>query len=98
MIESDLSKLDAMRQLVTQPIPSGIELADLADLADQLLSNRDALALNDDDWYDNLTQHIATLDSASTFKPSNEAERTQVKNAIKGAINEIQKLIDEKVI
>lgn len=95
MIESDLNKLEAMRQLATPPIPGGMPLADLAD---QLLKKRDALELNDNDWYDDLTQHIVTLDSASTFEPSNEVERLQVDTAVNAAINEIQRLIGEKLM
>lgn len=95
MDQNDSSKLVAMRQLASPPIQRGMSLADLAG---QLLEKRDALAFTDDDWYDSLTQHIVTLDSAATFEPTNEADRRQLESAINEAISEIQRLIGEKMM
>lgn len=95
MEQSDSSNLAAMRRMVSPPIPRGVPLVELVN---QLLKKRDALVLVDNDWYDALTQHIVTLDSAATFEPSNEVERIQLDNAINVAVEAIQSLIGEKLM
>lgn len=95
MDQSDSSNLLAMRQLASAPIPRGTPLVELVN---QLLKKRDSLALIDNDWYDALTEQIVTLDSAATFEPSNEAERTQLDDAINNAAEAIRSLIGEKLM
>jgi hypothetical protein len=55
------------------------------------------LSFNDADWYHQLTQHVATLDSASTFQPANDIEKAQVDSAIGVAVGEIRKLVQAKL-
>lgn len=95
MEQNDSINLIAMKDLANSLIPRGLLLAELAD---QLLKKRDALAFVDNDWYNCLTEHIVTLDSAATFEPSNGSEQAQLDNAINVAISEIQKLIGEKLM
>lgn len=94
MGQDDITNLTAMRQLVDPPLPNGMGLAGVTA---QLLEKRDALSFADDNWYDALTEHIVTLDSAATFEPTNGDERRQVENALGHAANEIRRLIDAKM-
>ena len=90
----DSTNLAAMKQLISLPLPDGMALARLTD---QLLKKRDALSFVDDNWYDALTEHIVTLDSAATFEPSNADEKRQVENALGYATSEIRRLVDAKM-
>jgi hypothetical protein len=69
----------------------------LADVSAQLATWRNNLAFRDYDWEREITEHIVTLDSASTFVPGNDQERTQYLNAIKTAIAAIITLVDQKI-
>ena len=65
--------------------------------ADRLVAMRDMLQFEDELWFHQLSQHFATLDSASTFTPKNEDERRQVSSAMKTAAYQILELINEKL-
>jgi hypothetical protein len=69
----------------------------LDSVAERLLRLRDNLGFDDSDWYHQLTQHIATLDSGSTFRPANAAEKDQLDGAVQHAIREIKRLIQAKL-
>ena len=93
MEQSDLTTLKKMRQEV-ESRPTH----DLAQVAERLLRLRDGLRFEDADWYHDLTQHVATLDSASTFHPANHAEKRQLDAAVQQAVNQITRLIGDKTI
>jgi hypothetical protein len=65
--------------------------------ADQLALLRDMLQFRDREWDHKLTQHLATLDSASTFVPQNGEQSKQATSAIAAAVKEILGLIDDKL-
>jgi hypothetical protein len=92
MEQRDLAILRDMRQEV-----SASTSASLGQVAERLLHMRDVLRFDDAEWYHDLTQHVATLDSASTFHPANEMERRQVDTAVQQAIQQIIRLIDIKL-
>lgn len=93
MEQSDLTTLKKMRQEVESPPHD-----DLAQVAERLLRLRDGLRFEDTDWYHELTQHVATLDSASTFHPANGAEKRQLDTAVQQAVHQITCLIGAKTI
>jgi len=68
----------------------------VGELADQLLSLRDRIQFRDRLWEHELTQQIATLDSASTFTPKDNEQANQLSHAIEVAINTIMRLIEDK--
>ena len=67
-------------------------------LAEQLLALRDRLQFTDPPWEHNLTQHIATLDSASTFVPQNDDQKGKLSQAIVTAIDALSRLIEIKLV
>ena len=69
-------------------------VGDLAYLADSLLTLRDSLKSQHKEWEDELTQEIATLDSASTFVPASDEQASQLSAAVNTAIENILSLID----
>jgi hypothetical protein len=92
MKQDDIHTLNQMRKIIAAFRSDGMKIGDLAD---QLLALRDQLGLTEQNWLHQLTQHIATLDSASTFVPTNESESSQLSAAITTAIDGIHKLIDD---
>ncbi|MBI3785263.1 MAG: hypothetical protein HY270_17870 [Deltaproteobacteria bacterium] len=95
MMESEDARLLAEMQRLL--LAFRLNLADVGPLADRLLAMRDRLTFQDRDWSFELTQHIATLDSASTFTPANEAEAHQLRSALVAATNSLLELIEAKV-
>lgn len=69
----------------------------LDQVAEKLIALRDDLKFDDATWYNDLTKHLATLDSASTFRPGNNLEDKQVDLAIRHAVDELKKLIRSKI-
>jgi hypothetical protein len=69
----------------------------IGNLADRLLFLRDKLQFVDSAWYRDLTQHIVTLDSASTFAPTSDTDAQQLRSAIDIAIAAILRLIQQKL-
>ena len=94
MEPADIRVLEEMRRLI-----AAFQDGDLAigRLADHLTALRDALAFNDREWSHALTQHIVTLDSASTFVPANDEQARQLCEAIATATNGLIRLIDVKI-
>ena len=93
MEQSDLTTLKKIQQEI------GTHSAyDLAQVAERLLRLRDGLKFQDTDWYNELTQHVATLDSASTFHPANDVEKRQLDTAVQQAVHQITRLISAKMI
>ena len=70
---------------------------DVGGLADQLLMLHDQLQFTDHRWEHELTQQIATLDSASTFAPKDDEEARQVSHAISSAIDALIRLIESRL-
>lgn len=88
MKKSDHATLLEMRKEIDNHLTH-----DLGKLVEKLLRLRDKLTFDDASWYDNFTQHLVTLDSASTFHPRSKAEEIQLEKAIKHAFNQINLLI-----
>ena len=93
MEESDLTTLREMQR----EISAQRDVGHIGEVAERLLRLRDRLSFDDADWYHQLTQHVATLDSASTFHPTNDIEKGQVDSAIEVAIGQIGKLVQAKL-
>ena len=92
MKENDLAILREMQQeLVDHSIES------LGEVVKRLLRLRDRLNFKDHNWYNEFTQHVATLDSASTFHPANGFEKSHLESAIKQAVHQLTNLIDVKI-
>ena len=70
---------------------------DVGRLADELLMLRDRLQFKDHSWSQELTQQIATLDSASTFAPKDDQQTRQLSHAIRTAIDALLRLIEAKL-
>jgi hypothetical protein len=70
--------------------------AQVGELADHLLALHDGLDWQDHRWDRELTQHIATLDSASTFTPEDEEQSHQMALAITVAVDNLTRLIQER--
>ena len=70
---------------------------DIGYLADRLLMLRDGLQFEDDVWFHELTQHIATLDSGATYVPTNDEQAKQSDAATATAIDGLQRLIKDKL-
>ena len=71
---------------------------DIGHLADHLLMLRDQLQFEDDMWFHELTQHIATLDSGSTYVPTDDEQGKQADAATATTINGLQRLIKRKLV
>ena len=89
---------NGLREMLALTRSSTRKCAGLAQLAERLLTLRDALSFKDEDWYHQLTHQIVTLDSASTFKPASATEMQQVDEAVKSATRKLQRLIGERLI
>ena len=70
---------------------------DVGELAEQLLALRDFLQSRDRLWVHELTQQIATLDSASTFIPKDNEQTNQLSRAIETSINTLFQLIADRL-
>lgn len=92
MEQGDLATLNEMQQEVRTRSPEGLD-----QVAERLLRLRDLLKFDDASWYHDLTQHVATLDSASTFHPENDAEKRQLDAAVQQAVDQITHLIGAKI-
>ena len=92
MEQSNLTTLREMQQKIGVHSTAG-----LGQTAERLLWLRDKLTFDDADWYHDLTQHVATLDSASTFNPANEADKRQLDVAVQQAVDQIARLISSKM-
>jgi hypothetical protein len=90
METSDREVLNKMQEKITTFRAVG----DLAYLADSLLTLRDSLKSHHKEWEDELTQEIATLDSASTFVPVSDEQASRLSAAVNTAIENILSLID----
>ena len=86
MQQTDLKTLQDMLNAIST-------YANPGQLADRLLLLRDQLEFDDARWYHELTQHMATLDSASTFHPVNDAEKRHLEAAVQQAIDQITALV-----
>ncbi len=58
----------------------------------------ESLRFSDDRWYDDITQHIVTIDSAGSFESNSSSENSQVKRAVHEAFDDIGKLVETKLI
>ena len=94
MEQSDLVRLKKIRPLIRSSIKQG---ALLGELADHVLERRDDLKFVDDVWHHSLTQHLVTLDSASTFEAANAVEQHQVDKTVAAAVDAILQLIEMKL-
>jgi hypothetical protein len=65
-------------------------------LGNHLAVLRDQLRLSDSPWRREVTQHLVTLDSASTFHAKCEAEDRQLKEAVAHAVDRLLCLIQQK--
>jgi hypothetical protein len=93
MEEKDIMLLNEMKQLISNLPAESSSLLRVVDKIDLLRLN---LGFKDRAWDHELVQHIATLDSASTFVPKNDEQSKQTMAAIKTATHEIIELIKEK--
>lgn len=91
-VEADLAVIDEMARSIRNVGP-GVRLELVSD---RLIDLRDDLQFADGDWYDDLTQHVVTIDSASSFEPGNASERLIVEKAVREALSEIRTLLDRK--
>ena len=82
MKQSDLDKIREMRLFIESSISQDVGLGELVE---HLLKLRDGLMFEDEVWYHSFTQQVVTLDSASTFEPSNTYEKSQLDQAIQVA-------------
>lgn len=85
----DQELLHQMRRVAPQvkfPVAAGI--------AERLLALRDELSSEDNEWEDALTQHIATLGSASTYSPSTAKGEETARLSVDVAVREISKLLE----
>jgi hypothetical protein len=95
MIEqTDIDLLNEMRRAITA---FRADHTDIGGLAEGLLFQRDALRFEDRDWYHELTQHIVTLDSGSTFVPTDDDQSRQAQSAIATSIDGLLELIEAKL-
>jgi hypothetical protein len=92
MKQGDFAILREMQQAVASRSQDS-----LGEVVERLLWLRDKLMLDDADWYHDLTQHLATLDSASTFYPANDIEGLQLKVVVQEAADQITLLIGSKL-
>lgn len=90
----DTQLLTEMREAIDSYRSSNM---DVGTLADRLLTLRDGLRFKDDSWFHELTQQIATLDSASTFTPKNDKQTCQLSHAISTAVDTLLRLIADKL-
>jgi hypothetical protein len=88
---------DILKQMIEAVDGYRIKRLDVGDLADQLLTLRDILQFRDHHWEHELTQQIATLDSASTYTPEDQELAEQLTRAIKTANETIVRLVEEKL-
>jgi hypothetical protein len=90
----DNQLLNEMREAMAAYRRGQIEVGSLVD---QLLLLRDRLQIRDHTWSQELTQHIATLDSASTFVPKGDVQVRQLSSAMAAAIDGLLKLLEGKL-
>jgi len=91
---SDLQLLEEMQSAVLAWRSGDMSVGRLAD---RLLEFSDVLLFRDLEWEHAVTQHILTLDSASTFVPANDEESRQALAATTAATEGLVELIGQKV-
>jgi len=91
--QADRLLLDQIRQAISA---YRLDKTDIGPLADKLLTLRDGLTFEDRVWFYQLTQHIATLDSASTFVPEGAPQERQLYAAITAAADSLLALVEQK--
>jgi hypothetical protein len=96
MATNDINVLEEMRRTVGNfQTRGGVAVGDVGN---QLLNLRDQLQFDDREWYREVTDHIVTLDSASTFTPTSNADEQKVCLAISAAVVAISGLVDAKAV
>jgi hypothetical protein len=69
------------------------KIGSTGELVERLLRLRDDLSFENAKWYHEFTQHVATLDSAFTFRPADDFEKNKMGVAIATAISQMETLI-----
>ncbi len=69
----------------------------VGELSEIMLVLRDQLKFQDDLWTHELTQHCATLDSASTWIPKDEDESRLRIKIIGTTMSELSRLVEQKL-
>ncbi len=90
---ADIQVLEEMRRLIAEFRDGNITIGQFAD---DMAVLRGILTIRDREWSHAVTQHIVTLDSASTFIPANDEQARQARAAIAAAINGIIELLGAK--
>lgn len=90
MVPRDAELLRKMSEAIHAYRSRAIEIGELAD---RLLTLCDRLQFRNHHWEHELTQQIATLDSASTFTPKDEEQANQMSCAIGVAVDALLRLI-----
>jgi hypothetical protein len=94
MDTNDIMVLTNMRESIATYRDNSMSLGFLAD---NLLALRDRLIFKDHQWLHELTQQIATLDSASTFSPKDEHQGLLLSRAVDAAINALLRQVEDKL-
>jgi hypothetical protein len=91
----DIELLMVMRDRLTTSPAEGAP--DLMHLAHDLLELRDQLRFRDPGWERSLTHHLATIDSASTFRPADDDQARARENAVATAKEALLRLVQTKL-
>jgi hypothetical protein len=94
MDPKDITLLNEMKRLISDLPAENSGLLRVVDEIDVLRLN---LGFKDRVWDHEVVQHLATLDSASTFVPKNDEQSKQTIAAVKTATDAILHLIEEKL-
>lgn len=94
MEPADVTLLREMREAIDAYRANSLGIGRLAD---KLLLLRDRLRFRDASWAHDVTQHIATLDSASTFTPKDDTQAAQLAQAVNAAVASLLQLIGNKI-
>lgn len=69
----------------------------LGPFAETLVALRDALEFEDKPWFQGFTHHVVTIDSASTFVPTDPAEDEQARQVVSVAVQSLRRMVAEKL-
>ena len=94
MNSNDVQLLQHMRDMIVAYSQGDITLGTLAN---DLVILRDNLQFEDRLWFRELTEHLVTLDSASTFCPAGQVQSVQLATAVTDATEAVQRLVEDKI-
>lgn len=97
MMEKSMDDEKVLLQIKALIRESSPAQPELYEISSRMLNLVEALKFSDEKWCDDITQHIVTLDSASSFESESASDWDQLQQAVREAFDAIEKLVQSKL-